>query len=72
MRPSMTSNSHSHQGLSNCCVYNCVWLLDKEFMGIVRSTFLIDHKSKNITIWTNVKVKDHAQVVMDTLKIIQN
>ena len=45
--------------------------MGKEFMGIVRSTFLIDPKGKIIKIWSNVKVKDHAQDVLDTLKNIQ-
>ena len=43
----------------------------KEYMGIVRSTFLIDPKGKIIKIWSNVRVKDHAQEVLDTLKNIQ-
>ena len=54
--------------------YN-VWakkkFMGKEFMGIVRSTFLIDPKGKIIKIWSNVKVKDHARDVLNTLKNIQ-
>ena len=45
--------------------------MGKEFMGIVRSTFLIDPKGKIIKVWSNVKVKDHAKDVLDTLKNIQ-
>ena len=45
--------------------------MGKEFMGIIRSTFLIDPKGKIIKIWSNVKVKDHAKEVLDTLKNIQ-
>ena len=41
-------------------------------MGIVRSTFLIDPNGKIVKIWDNVKVKDHAKEVLDTLKGIQN
>ena len=37
-------------------------------MGIIRSTFLIDKKGKIIKIWDNVKVKDHAEKVLETLK----
>ena len=40
-------------------------------MGIVRSTFLIDPNGKIVKIWDNVKVKDHAKEVLDTLKSIQ-
>ena len=45
--------------------------MGKEFMGIVRSTFLIDPKGKIVKIWSNVKVKDHALEVLDTLRNIQ-
>ena len=39
-------------------------------MGIVRTTFLIDPNGKIVKIWDNVKVKDHAKEVLDTLKIL--
>ena len=45
--------------------------MGKEFMGIVRSTFLIGPKGKIVKIWSNVKVKDHAKEVLNTLKNIQ-
>ena len=45
--------------------------MGREFMGVVRSTFLIDPKGKIVKIWDNVKVKDHAQEVLDRLKHIQ-
>ena len=41
--------------------------MGREFMGIIRATFLIDKKGKIIKIWDNVKVKDHAKEVLDTL-----
>ena len=44
--------------------------MGKEFMGIIRTTFLIDKKGKIIKIWKNVKVKDHAIEVLDFLKNI--
>ena len=44
--------------------------MGKEFMGIIRTTFLIDKKGKIIKIWKNVKVKDHAKEVLDFLKNI--
>ena len=43
--------------------------MGREFMGINRTTFLIDKKGKIIKIWENVKVKDHAKEVLETLKI---
>ena len=42
--------------------------MGREFMGIVRTTFLIDKKGKIIKIWDNVKVKDHAKEVLETVK----
>ena len=45
--------------------------MGREFMGINRTTFLIDKKGKIIKIWENVKVKDHAKEVLDTLRTIQ-
>jgi thioredoxin-dependent peroxiredoxin len=44
--------------------------MGKEFMGIIRSTFLIDKKGKIIKVWDNVKVKDHAKEVLETLKLL--
>ena len=44
--------------------------MGREFMGIIRTTFLIDKKGKIIKIWENVKVKDHAKDVLETIKNI--
>ena len=44
--------------------------MGREFMGTIRSTYLIDKKGVIIETWENVKVKDHAQEVLETLKSI--
>ncbi len=44
--------------------------MGREYMGISRSTFLIDPKGKIVKIWENVNVKDHAVEVLETLKSI--
>ena len=44
--------------------------MGREFMGIVRTTFLIDKKGKILKVWENVKVKDHAKEVLETLQNI--
>jgi peroxiredoxin Q/BCP len=44
--------------------------MGREFMGVIRATFLIDPNGKIVKIWDNVKVKDHAKEVLDTLKAI--
>jgi len=40
----------------------------KKFMGIKRTTVLINPKGKIIKIWNNVKVTDHAKEVLSLLK----
>ena len=40
----------------------------KKFIGIKRTTVLINPKGKIIKIWNNVKVKDHAKEVLSCLK----
>ncbi|KUJ75774.1 hypothetical protein AVO42_10870 [Thiomicrospira sp. XS5] len=42
----------------------------REYMGIERSTFLIDPKGKLVHEWRKVKVKEHVKEVMDTLKTL--
>ena len=44
--------------------------LGKKYMGIVRTTFLINAKGKIHKIWSNVRVKDHAKEVLEELKNI--
>ena len=44
--------------------------LGKKYMGIIRTTFLINSKGKIHKVWTNVRVKDHAQEVFNELKNI--
>ena len=40
--------------------------MGREFMGTIRSTYLIDKKGQIIKVWNNVKVKDHAKEVLET------
>ena len=44
--------------------------MGKEFMGIVRTTYLLDKKGQILKVWNNVKAKDHADEVLETLKNI--
>ena len=43
-------------------------LYGRKYMGVDRSTFLIDKKSKVVAIWNNVKVKGHVEEVLSTIK----
>lgn len=40
----------------------------RKYMGVERSTFLIDKDGTIAQIWRKVKVRDHAQQVLDALK----
>ncbi|MBN2342845.1 MAG: thioredoxin-dependent thiol peroxidase [Deltaproteobacteria bacterium] len=48
-----------------------VWQLKKmagrEYMGVVRSTFLISPEGDIVQIWNSVKVKGHAETVLNEL-----
>ena len=39
----------------------------RKYMGIERSTFLINDQGVLVEEWRKVKVKDHAQAVLDVL-----
>jgi len=45
--------------------------MGREFMGVIRTTFLIDKNGKILKVWNNVKVKDHAKEVLEALKNIK-
>ncbi|HEY9582295.1 MAG TPA: thioredoxin-dependent thiol peroxidase [Savagea sp.] len=53
-----------------------VWKLKKnfgrEYMGIERSTFLIDPEGKVVKEWRKVRVKDHIEEALTTLKEMVN
>jgi peroxiredoxin Q/BCP len=36
----------------------------RHYMGVERSTFLIDHTGKIVRVWANVRVKGHAEAVL--------
>ena len=42
--------------------------MGKNYMGIIRTTFLIDSNRKVLKIWKNVRVKDHAKEVFSEVK----
>jgi peroxiredoxin Q/BCP len=42
----------------------------RAYMGIERSTFLIDAKGKIAKVWRKVKVKGHAEAVLAAAKEI--
>jgi thioredoxin-dependent peroxiredoxin len=42
--------------------------MGKEFIGTIRTTFLIDKNGKIVHIWDNVKVKGHVNEVLEQVK----
>jgi thioredoxin-dependent peroxiredoxin len=56
---------------SDTCEKYGVWkeksMYGKKFMGIERSTFLIDEKGNIATIWKKVSPKDHVQLLKEQL-----
>ena len=59
---------------TDVCEQFGVWQLKKtfgkEYMGIVRSTFLIDKDGVIRQAWHNVRVKNHANDVLDAVKAL--
>lgn len=60
---------------SDVCEQFGVWqkksMYGKEYMGIVRSTFIIDPDGKIAKVYPKVKVKEHHQEVLEDLKALK-
>ncbi len=46
--------------------------MGKEYMGIIRSTFIINPEGKIAYIWSNIRVKNHAEKVLNQLQELQD
>ena len=57
-----------HQIAEDYGVWQLKKFMGKEYMGIVRSTFLIDPSGTIVQIWSNVRVKNHVDTVLDAVK----
>ena len=44
----------------------------KTYMGVIRSTFIVDPKGKILHVWPKVSVKGHAEEVKSVLTELQN
>ena len=49
-------------------VYGLKSFMGKEYMGVNRSTFLVDKKGKIVKIFKKVKPAGHSQEVFETLR----
>ena len=45
--------------------------MGKEYMGVVRSTFIISPEGKISALWTKVRVKEHVKQVKEKLQALQ-
>jgi thioredoxin-dependent peroxiredoxin len=57
-----------HQIAEQYEVWQLKKFMGKEYMGIIRSTFLIDPTGNIAQIWSNVRVKDHVEKVFTALE----
>lgn len=46
-------------------------MFGREYLGVVRSTFIIDPAGLVRHVWAKVKVKDHVETVLETVKTLQ-
>jgi thioredoxin-dependent peroxiredoxin len=58
-----------HQIAETYGVWQLKQFMGKEYMGIVRSTFLIDPHGEITQIWSKVKVKNHVDAVLQALRL---
>ncbi len=59
-----------HQIAEDYGVWQLKKFMGKEYMGVVRSTFLIDPSGKIVQVWSKVKVKDHVDTVLKAVRAI--
>lgn len=57
-----------HQAAEKYGVWALKKLYGREYMGIVRSTFLIDEEGRLLRQWRKVKVKGHVEQVLQAVK----
>lgn len=62
------ASDESHEMLETYGVWQQKKNFGKEYMGIVRTTYLIDEQGIIAEAWTKVQVKNHVQTVLDRLK----
>lgn len=67
--PYLLLSDTNHKVCEKYGVWQLKKLYGREYMGIVRSTFLIDEKGKLIEQWLKVKVKGHADAVLEAVKM---
>lgn len=61
---------------SGICEAYGVWklknMMGRKYMGVERTTFLIDPQGKILRVWNKVKVENHAQEVLEAVEAAEN
>lgn len=70
--PFLLLSDEQHKVCERYGVWQLKKLFGREYMGIVRSTFLIDAKGKLVREWRKVKVAGHSQEVLEAAKQLEN
>ncbi|RAX58026.1 thioredoxin-dependent thiol peroxidase [Helicobacter monodelphidis] len=58
----------THQCLESYGAWGEKKMYGKVYMGVIRSTFIINPEGKIVAIWRNVKVKGHVEAVLKELQ----
>ncbi|NOU97452.1 thioredoxin-dependent thiol peroxidase [Paenibacillus sp. LMG 31456] len=66
--PFLLLSDPDHQVCELFGIWQLKKLYGKEYMGVVRSTFLLDESGKLVKEWRKVRVKNHAAEVLQALK----
>lgn len=69
--PYLLLSDAEHQVCEQYGVWQLKKLYGREYMGIVRTTVLIDKQGNIAHIWPKVRVKGHADAVLEVVKQLQ-
>ena len=61
-------SDQEHEVMEAYGVWQLKKMYGKEYMGVVRTTFLIDPEGKVAAVWRKVKVRGHVEEVLERLK----
>ncbi|NRF96098.1 thioredoxin-dependent thiol peroxidase [Paenibacillus frigoriresistens] len=65
--PFLLLSDPDHQVAEKFGVWALKKLYGREYMGIIRSTFLIDEEGYIVKEWSKVRIKNHVQSVLDAV-----
>ena len=64
-------SDESKEMIQNYGVWQLKKFMGKEYMGVIRTTYIIDPKGNIVFGWENVRVKNHAKIVREKLLELQ-